>query len=184
MNVNDTDLSQLHFRISPICQSLLSNGDKKLLRKYKSLKHTCKYRVDQHLIVLNLYSISINKNLVSDFIYDWFKIVNTVNQQFSWRVLSKVIECLGKSNTRMNTKYWKTNRYKKPSLLKRGTTWNNLERARNDMKRPTVSKKRPEPTYNKQETTWNDLQRTDSNFMEPLYLIANQLEDSNVTKKR
>ena len=52
------------------------------------------------------------------------------------------------------------------------------------MKRPTVSKKRPEPTYNKQETTWNDLQRTDSNFMEPLYLITNQREDSSVTKKR
>ena len=156
MNVNGTALSQLHFRMSPISQSLLSNGDTKLLGKYKNLKHTCKYRVDQHVIVLKLYSISINKNLVTDFIYDWFKIVNTVNQQFSWQALAKVIECLGKSNTRMNTKYWKTNRYKKPSFLKRGTTWNNLERARNDMKLPTVSKKRPETTCKEQIlTSWN-----------------------------
>ena len=47
------------------------------------------------------------------------------------------------------------NRY----LLKRGTTWNDLKRARNDLKGPTTSKKWPEATYNEQETTWNDLQR-------------------------
>ena len=77
-------------------------------------------------------------------------------------------------------------------LLKRGTTWydlkrpttRNLERARNDMKRPTVSKKRPKTIYNKQETTWNNLQKTDSNFMKLLYLKNNQLERSIVTKKQ
>ena len=35
---------------------------------------------------------------------------------------------------------------------KERTTWNNLQGARNDPKRP-------ESTYNEQETTWNDLKR-------------------------
>ena len=89
-----------------------------------------------------------------------------------------------------------------PYLLKRGTTWNdptrpettynkrtqttwnNLEQARNHMKRPTLSKKRNGTTHNKQERTWNDLQRTDSNFMERLFLKTKQVEGSNVTKKQ
>ena len=28
----------------------------------------CRYRVDQHLIILNLYSVSLNKILVTEFI--------------------------------------------------------------------------------------------------------------------
>ena len=36
-------------------------------------------------------------------------------------------------------------------LLNRGTTWKSL-------KRPAMSKKRPETTHNKQEITWNELQ--------------------------
>ena len=38
-------------------------------------------------------------------------------------------------------------------------TWNDLQRVRNDLKQPTMCKKRPEMTYHLQETTWNDLQR-------------------------
>ena len=38
-------------------------------------------------------------------------------------------------------------------------TWNELQRARNDLKRPTTSKKWLETTYNEQETTWNDLEQ-------------------------
>ena len=34
-----------------------------------------------------------------------------------------------------------------------------LTKSRNDLKRPTTSKKQPETTYNKQETIWNDLQQ-------------------------
>ena len=59
-------------------------------------------------------------------------------------------------------------------LLKRGTTWNDLkrarndltdlQRARNDLKWPTTSKKRPEMAYNEQETTWNDPQRVRHNL--------------------
>ena len=67
-------------------------------------------------------------------------------------------------------------------LLKHGTISNDLQRGRNDLKRPTkhrASKKRPETTYCEQGTTWNDLQharndlkqpaKIDSNFMKPLY---------------
>ena len=36
--------------------------------KYTNLKHTCKYREDRHLIVLNLFSVSINQILVTEFI--------------------------------------------------------------------------------------------------------------------
>ena len=42
-------------------------------------------------------------------------------------------------------------------LIKRGTTWNNLELARNDLKWPTA-------TYNEQETTWNFPQRVRHNL--------------------
>ena len=74
---------------------------------------------------------------------------------------------------------WPTTSKKQPKM-----TWDNLQQERNDMKWPTVSKKRPETIYRKQVTTWKDLQGTDSNFMEPLNLKNNQLEGSNVTKKR
>ena len=53
--------------------------------------------------------------------------------------------------------------YKKQEL-----TWNKLQRARNDLKQPTTSKKRTETTYNhlkrpttSKENTWNDLQQAD-----------------------
>ena len=51
-------------------------------------------------------------------------------------------------------------------LLKPGTTWNDLQRVRNDLKQLTMCKKRPETIYheqettcNEQETTWNNSQR-------------------------
>ena len=64
---------------------------------------------------------------------------------------------------------------------KQETTWNDLQRARkdlkNDLKQPTASKKWPETTYNKQETTettynkeettWNDLQRAGNDLKQP-----------------
>ena len=52
-------------------------------------------------------------------------------------------------------------------LRKRGTTWNDQKRARNNLKQPTTSKTQPETTYNKQETTWNDLQRARDNLKWP-----------------
>ena len=74
------------------------------------------------------------------------------------------------------------------------TTYNDRQRARNDVKRPTMKKKQSETTWSDSEMTWNnlqqtrknlkDLQRTDSNFMEPFYLKSNQLEGSNGTKKQ
>ena len=42
-------------------------------------------------------------------------------------------------------------------ILKRGTTRNDLQRTRNDLKWPTMSKERLETTHNEQETTYNDL---------------------------
>ena len=62
-------------------------------------------------------------------------------------------------------------------------TRNNLEQERNDMKQPTVRKKRPVTIYNKQGAAWNNLHRTNSNFMEPLCLKNNQLEGFSFTKK-
>ena len=44
-------------------------------------------------------------------------------------------------------------------LLKQGTTWNNLQQTRNDLKWPTT-------TYNKQEMTWNDLQQPEKTYNE------------------
>ena len=52
-------------------------------------------------------------------------------------------------------------------LLKRGTTWNDLQRARKNLKQPRTSKKRPEMTYNKQETTWNNLERVRNDLEQP-----------------
>ena len=37
------------------------------------------------------------------------------------------------------------------------TTWNDLQRARNDMKWPLTRKKRPETTHNEKDTTYNHL---------------------------
>ena len=45
-------------------------------------------------------------------------------------------------------------------LLKRGMTWN-------DLQRPTTRKKRPTTTYNEQETTWNDSQQVRHNLQWP-----------------
>ena len=47
------------------------------------------------------------------------------------------------------------------------TTWNALQRARNNLKRPTTSKKWPETTYNEQETTWNNIQRARNDLKWP-----------------
>ena len=67
---------------------------------------------------LNLYSSSINKILFTKFMTAkasqnlnlMQKISTQWNQQRSKYVFSKVIECLEKPNTRMNTKRLKTNR--------------------------------------------------------------------------
>ena len=63
-------------------------------------------------------------------------------------------------------------------------TYDNLGQERNDMKRPTVSKKRPETPYNKKVATWKNLHKTDSNFMESIYSKNNHVEGSIVTKKQ
>ena len=47
------------------CETQESEVDMQNIYIYTSLKHTC---VNQHLIVLNLYSVSINKILVTEFI--------------------------------------------------------------------------------------------------------------------
>ena len=69
-------------------------------------------------------------------------------------------------------------------VLKRGTTWNDLERpettyneqetiwndlqwARNNLKGPATSKKRPERVCNEQETTWNYLQQAKNDLKRP-----------------
>ena len=60
-----------------------------------------------------------------------------------------------------NVKIWVfTFQPKLEYLIKRGTTWNNLELARNDLKWPTA-------TYNEQETTCNDLKRSIANKKRP-----------------
>ena len=43
-------------------------GHTKHLNLYYLKAYVCSYRVNQHLIVLNLYSVSINKILVMEFI--------------------------------------------------------------------------------------------------------------------
>ena len=67
--------------------------------------------------VLNLNSISINKVLVTEFMIVKLpskqKMSTQRNQQLIWYVFSKVVEFLKKSNTRINTKYSKTNRLQK-----------------------------------------------------------------------
>ena len=65
----------------------------------------CKHRVDQHLTVLKLYSISIDKILVTELMtmkeeakFDT-KMTTQGKQQLNRYMFSKVIECLEKSNT-------------------------------------------------------------------------------------
>ena len=67
----------------------------------------CKHRVDQHLTVLKLYSISIDKILVTELMT--LKVLEKLNsiqkmttqgkQQLNRYMFSKVIECLEKPNT-------------------------------------------------------------------------------------
>ena len=52
-------------------------------------------------------------------------------------------------------------------LQRARTIWNSLQQTRNDLKRPTTSKKRPETTYNEQEMTWNDLERARNDLKGP-----------------
>ena len=71
----------------------------------------CKQRVDQHLIVLNLYSISFNK--IQDPSYAIYECQNFTESKFDAKyanVFLKVIECLEKENTRMNAKHSIANR--------------------------------------------------------------------------
>ena len=96
----------------------------------------------------------------------------------------------------MRWSYFTTTRndLKRPETIynEQEMTWNDLPRARNDLKQSRASKKRLETAYRDSETTWNDPQqaknnlkrpeRTDSSFIEPFYLENNQLEGSNVTK--
>ena len=82
----------------------------------------CRYIVDQHLIVLNLYNVLINKILVLKFmavkvsqnLNSMQKSSAQWNQQLFRFVFSKVIEYLGISGTRKNTECSKTNRLKSP----------------------------------------------------------------------
>ena len=56
-------------------------------------------------------------------------------------------------------------------LLKRETTWNDLQQARNDLKRPTT-------TYNYQETTWNNPKRVRHNLQWPEHAYNKQRKDA------
>ena len=63
-------------------------------------------------------------------------------------------------------------------LLKRGTTWNNLQRPTtskkwpsttyNNLQRARNNLKQPTTTYNEQETTWKDLQRVRNDLKWPI----------------
>ena len=57
----------------------------------------CKYRVDQHLIVLNLYCVSINKIQVTEFYYCEHFTESKFDVKYTNTVKSKVIECLEQS---------------------------------------------------------------------------------------
>ena len=54
------------------------------------------------------------------------------------------------------------------------TTWNNLQRARNDLEQPATTKKRPGMTYNEQETIWNNPQRVKHNLQWPEHTCNKQ----------
>ena len=67
----------------------------------------CQYRVGQHLIVLNLYSISNSEILVTESMT--IKVSQKLNLMQKMSTQWKVIECLKKSNIQMITKHSKTN---------------------------------------------------------------------------
>ena len=70
-------------------------GNRKHLNSHQPKTKMRKHMVDQHLIVLNLYSISINKILTTGFMTMKFsKNLNSVQKM---------------SDTRLNTKHSKTN---------------------------------------------------------------------------
>ena len=52
-------------------------------------------------------------------------------------------------------------------LLKQATTWNRQQLPRNDLKRPTMSNKRPETTYNDLQRATNDLERARNGLKQP-----------------
>ena len=73
-------------------------------------EHMCRYKVKQHLIVLKLDSVSINKILVTNFVtmhvsqnlnFMW-NVSTQWNQQLIRYVFSKVIKCL-EQNIRKKT---------------------------------------------------------------------------------
>ena len=67
---------------------------------------------------------------------------------------------------------------KRRNDLKRPTaTYNDLPGARNNLKRPTTSKKQPETTYNMQETIWNDPQWVRHNLQWPEHTYNEQRKD-------
>ena len=76
-------------------------GYTKNLNLHSPKTYMCKYRVNQHLIILNLGNFSINKVLVTEFITVklsqnlnlMWNMSTQWNQQFSKHVFSKVIEC-------------------------------------------------------------------------------------------
>ena len=45
----------------------LTSFDIQNIRIHTNIKHTCKYRVSQNLMALDLYSVSVNKILVTEF---------------------------------------------------------------------------------------------------------------------
>ena len=77
--------------------------------------------------------------------------------------------------------YWLPHQY----LLKWGTTWHDLQQARNNLQEPKTSKKRPEmtcneqETYNEQETTYSDLKQARNN----LQWARKNLEQPTMSKK-
>ena len=79
-----------------------------------------KYRVNQHLIVLNLYSVSINKILVTK--------DNTVkvsqNLNLMWNVSTPWNQQL--SMYAFGTKHWKANELQKPSSTKQMSKVQNI----------------------------------------------------------
>ena len=89
----------------------------KIGKKYETFEFTLK--VDQHIIVLDLCSILIKKiiwilteflNLnISQNLNSLQKESTQWNQQFNGCMLSKVTECLEKSNTQINAKQSNTN---------------------------------------------------------------------------
>ena len=91
-----------------------------------------------------------------------------LKKKYRWSKLQRFLQRAVSAFRKLSTR--------KSYLLKHGTTWNDLQGARNDLKRPTASL---DTTCNKQEMTWNNLQKTNSNFMEPLNWCAPMSHRSN-----